>query len=229
MPMAPKLVMNLAVAAALSLSLAACSKTDDANKPTGVPAMANPPPAPAAAPPPAPERSPASPGGASAGGAGPSQGPAVNDEKPVDPNAKITGQVVLAPAMKKHVAPTDTIFIVARRVPDNPTARGSLVAVKRATAEKLPLEFELSAADMPFGGSFDGELQLTVRVNKSGDPMMRKKGDVYGMLPKVKVGAKNVKLPLDTLQKEDESLAQPGGSPHGAPPMGGGALPPGHP
>jgi hypothetical protein len=82
---------------------------------------------------------------------------------------------------------------------------------------------------MPFGGSFDGELQLTVRVNKSGDPMMRKKGDVFGVLPKVKVGARDVKLPLDQLQKEDESLAQPGANPHGAPPMGGGALPPGHP
>jgi cytochrome c-type biogenesis protein CcmH len=220
MPMAPKLVKNLVVAAALSFTCAvsACSKSDDANKPTGVPAMANPPPAPAA-PQPAPTPPPAPPPAA------PAEPPAA--EKPADPNAKITGQVVLAPAMKKHVAPTDTIFIVARRVPDNPTARGSLVAVKRATAEKLPMEFELSAADMPFGGSFDGELQLTVRVNKSGDPMMRKKGDVYGMLPKVKVGAKGVKLPLDTLQKEDESLAQPGGNPHGAPP--GGALPPGHP
>jgi hypothetical protein len=135
---------------------------------------------------------------------------------------------VLSPSMKKHVAATDTIFIVARRVPDNPAARGSLVAVKKVSAEKLPLEFELSAADMPFGGSFDGELQLTVRVNKSGDPMMRRKGDVYGMLPKVRVGAKNVRLPLDTLQTEDESLAQPGGNPHGGP-MGGGSLPPGHP
>jgi cytochrome c-type biogenesis protein CcmH len=216
--------LKLMVAATLVLSASACSKSDETSKPTGVPAMANPPAAPApAATPPVP--APAAPAQV------PPPAPAAA-EKPADPNAKITGKVVLAPAMKKHVSPTDTIFIVARRVPDNPTARGSLVAVKRATAEKLPMEFELSAADMPFGGSFDGELHLTVRVNKSGDPMMRRKGDVFGMLPKVKVGARDVKLPLDQLQKEDESLAQPGANPHGAPgggPPGGGALPPGHP
>jgi cytochrome c-type biogenesis protein CcmH len=189
--------------------------------------MANPPPAAPAAPPPAPAPTPppAAPP--------PAPAPAPAPEKPADPNAKITGQITITPAMKKNVAPTDTIFVVARRVPDNPAARGTLVAVKKLTAEKLPIAFELSAADMPFGGTFDGELQLTVRVNKSGDPMMRRKGDVYGMVPKVKVGAKNVKLPLDTLQKEDESLAQPGGNPHGGPMgggmQGGGALPPGHP
>ena len=48
----------------------------------------------------------------------------------------------------------------------------------------------------------------------------RRKGDVFGVLPKVHVGARGVKLPLDQLQKEDESLA-------GAQ-MGGG-MPAGHP
>jgi hypothetical protein len=208
----------------LALALVACNKSDDAAKPTGVPPMANPPPAAApAAPPPAPAPAPPPPAPA----------PAPEPAKPADPNAKITGKVLVTPAMKSHVAPTDTIFLVARRMPDNPSARGTLVAVKKLSAEKLPLEFELSAADMPFGGTFDGELQLTARVNKSGDPMMRRKGDVFGVLNKVKVGTKNVKLPLDTLQKEDESLAQPGGNPHGSMggggPMGGGSLPPGHP
>lgn len=216
---------RVVLASALALALGACNKSDNA-KPSGVPPMANPPPAAPAAPPPAPAPTPPP--------AVPP--PAPEPEKPVDPNAKITGQITITAAMKKNVAPTDVIFVVARRVPDNPAARGTLVAVKRLTAEKLPIPFELSAADMPFGGSFDGELELTVRVNKSGDPMMRRKGDVYGKLPKVKVGAKNVKLPLDTLQKEDESLAQPGGNPHGGPMQGGmpgmpggGALPPGHP
>jgi hypothetical protein len=212
------------VTAGIALALGACSKSDE-NKPTGVPPMANPPPAAApapAAPPPAPapepERSAAPPPEASAGAAGPSQGP----------GQKITGQVILTPAMKKNVAPTDTLYIVARRVPDNPAARGTLIAVKKLTASKFPMDFELTAADMPFQtGAFEGELQLTARVDKDGDPMTRLKGDVHGMLPKVKVGAKGVKLPLDTLQKEDESLAQPRANPHGGP-MGGG-LPPGHP
>jgi cytochrome c-type biogenesis protein CcmH len=189
---------------AVVLATLGCSKHDEAGKASGVPPLPNAPaapaaPAPAAAPPPAP--------------------PA---PKPVDPNAKITGQVVVAPSMRAHVAPTDTIYIVARRIPDNPTARGSLVAVKKVPATKFPLDFELSAADMPFqNGAFEGDLQLSVRDNKSGDPIVRRKGDVFGMLPKVRVGARDVKLPLEQLQKEDESLA--------AGPMTGGGLPPGHP
>jgi hypothetical protein len=92
-------------------------------------------------------------------------------------------------------------------------------------ATKFPLPFELSAADMPFqNGAFDGELTLTARIDQDGDPMSHQKGDVIGTLPKVQVGSKNVRLTLDQVQKEDESLV--GG------PMGGGRppmMPPGHP
>jgi cytochrome c-type biogenesis protein CcmH len=201
----------LALAAAV-LAAGACNKSNEAGVASGVPPLppgATPPAAPApAAPPPAPPP--------------PAPAPPPAAEKPADPNAKITGQVVVSAAMKAHVAPTDTLFVVARRIPDNPSVRGSLVAVKKLSAAKLPADFELTAADMPFqNGAFEGDLQLSVRDNKSGDPIMRRKGDVFGTLPKVHVGARGVKLPLDQLQKEDESLA-------GAQ-MGGGAMPPGHP
>lgn len=201
---------NTSIAVALAtatLAFAACSK-NDAGKASGVPPSASPPPAaPATAAPPA---------------TAPAAAP-VAAAPPADPNAKITGEVVVSLAMRAHVAPTDTIFVVARRIPDNPNARGSLVAVKKVSAAKFPLAFELTAADMPFqNGAFDGDLQLSVRDNKSGDPIMRRKGDVFGILPKVHVGARDVKLPLDQLQKEDESLA-------GAQQMMKGQLPPGHP
>jgi hypothetical protein len=200
--------------AALSSSFAACTKSQP-GAPSGVPPL---PTTPAAATPPSaaavPPRVAAVP---------PPAAPPPAAEKPADPNAKIAGQVVVPPAMREHVTSTDTIFIVARRIPDNPTARGSLVAVKKVSAAKFPLAFELSAADMPFqNGAFDGDLQLSVRDSKSGDPIMRRKGDVFGVLAKVHVGARGVKLPLDQLQKEDESLA-------GAQQMMQGQLPPGHP
>jgi cytochrome c-type biogenesis protein CcmH len=218
----PRAMNTSAVLALVALLGAGACNRNDSGKASGVPPLpsgaapaptpAAPPPTPTAAPPPPP--------------AAPSAA-----EKPADPNAKIAGQVVLAPAMKSHVAPTDTIFVVARRIPDNPAVRGSLVAVKKLSAEKFPIEFELSAADMPFqNGAFEGDLQLSVRDNKAGDPIMRRKGDVFGTLPKVHVGARNVKLPLDQLQKEDESLAgaqmgqMGGGMPPGHP-----AVPPGHP
>jgi len=112
--------------------------------------------------------------------------------------------------------------LVARRVSETPGVRGGLVAVKRFTASSFPIEFSLGAADMMFqNGVFEGDLTLAARIDKDGDPMTRKKGDVFGTVDRVKVGATGVEVKLDHLQKEDESLG-------GAPPMGGG-MPSGHP
>ncbi len=190
-----------------ALSLAAllgmgCKKSDDAGKPSGVPPLdpsaqpAAPAPAPVAAPAPAAAPPPAAPGGT------------------------ISGEIVVPTAMAKN-RPAGTLYLVARRPPDNPTARGTMIAVKKLPATTFPLAFTLSAADMPFqNGPFDGELQLTARIDQDGDPMSHQKGDIFGTLPKVTVGSQGVKLSLDQLQKETESLAG------GAPPAG---RPPGHP
>jgi hypothetical protein len=184
-----------------------CKKQDDSGKPSGVPpldpatqaaAPAAPAPAPAPASPPAPA---AAPGGT------------------------ITGEVVVPAAMASR-RPSGTLYLVARRPPDNPNARGTLIAVKKMPATTFPLAFELSAADMPFqNGPFDGDLQLTARIDQDGDPMSHQKGDIFGVLPKVPVGSHNVKISLDQLQKETESLAGGGMMPHGGPP----GMPAGHP
>lgn len=130
--------------------------------------------------------------------------------------------------MSKAIAktkPKGTLFLTARRISDNPNVRGSLVAVKKFPVDKFPIEFSMSAADMPFQGSaFDGELTLTARIDQDGDPLSRQKGDVHGTLPKVQVGSKDVRVTIDQVQKEAESLTSPGGPP----PMGG-RMPPGHP
>ena len=108
------------------------------------------------------------------------------------------------------VKPKGTLFLTARRISDNPNVRGSLVAVKKLPATTFPLEFSMSAADMPFqGGAFDGELTLTARIDQDGDPLSREKGDVHGTLPKVQVGSKDVRLTIDQVQKEAESLTGP--------------------
>jgi len=161
------------------------------------------------------------------------------------PGASITGSIVLSPAIAKAKPKGGTLYLVARRISDNPTARGTLIAVRKLPVTKFPLPFSLTAADMPFqNGPFDGELVLTARIDQDGDPMTHEKGDVFGTLPKVPVGAHGVKLALDQVQKETESLAggapgpmmggmgAPGGGaamPPGHPAMGGGELPPGHP
>ena len=159
------------------------------------------------------------------------------------PGASITGSIVLSPAIAKAKPKGGTLYLVARRISDNPTARGTLIAVRKLPVTKFPLPFSLTAADMPFqNGPFDGELVLTARIDQDGDPMTHEKGDVFGTLPKVPVGAHGVKLALDQVQKETESLAggapimggmgapgSAGAMPPGHPPMGGAALPPGHP
>ena len=130
---------------------------------------------------------------------------------------------MLAPERRGDVTPNDVVYLVARRISDNPSARGSLVAVKRFSASSFPIEFTLGAGDMMFkNGAFEGDLTLAARVDKDGDPMTRRKGDVFGTVDRVRVGSAGVEVKLDNLQKEDESLAG------GAPPMQGG-MPPGHP
>jgi hypothetical protein len=207
---------NRAFATLLLLAASACTrKADEAGKPSVVPPLD-----PAAAVPtmPMPATAPAAPTTAPAAAA------------PADPNATITGEMILPAAIAK-TKPSGTLYLVARRISDNPTARGTLIAVKKLPATSFPLPFSLSAADMPFQtGAFDGDLTLTARIDQDGDPMTHQKGDVFGTLPKVHVGSRDVKLALDQLQKETESLA--GGGPvmgGGAPTPGGAQMPPGHP
>ncbi|MES1157855.1 MAG: hypothetical protein ABUL67_02025 [Haliangium ochraceum] len=202
------IVLVLAVGA-----VSACQKRDEGSgKPAPIPPL-DPASAPAA-PPPAPPPAPAEP-------------PAAAPSAPAAAGGSITGKIVLAPSVAKG-KPQGTLYLVARRISDNPTARGTLIAVKKLPATSFPLPFSLTAADMPFqNGPFDGELTLTARIDQDGDPMSHQKGDVFGSLPKVQVGAHDVKLLLDQVQKETESLAGGGGPMMGQP--GGGALPPGHP
>lgn len=224
---------NRAFATLLLLAVAsACTKkADEAGKPSVVPPLD-----PAAAAPtmPVPATAPAAPTTAPAAAA------------PADPNATITGEMILTPAIAK-TKPSGTLYLVARRISDNPTARGTLIAVKKMPATSFPLPFSLSAADMPFQtGAFDGDLTLTARIDKDGDPMTHQKGDVFGTLPKVHVGSRDVKLALDRVQKETESLGGGGpmmgsggpgagpmmgsGGPGAGPMLGGGdRMPPGHP
>jgi cytochrome c-type biogenesis protein CcmH len=192
-----------AVLGTLTLALAfsaGCRKQDASPKAAGLSPSGTPPVAAPAAPP---QGAAATPAPAGAGG------------------ATLSGRITLAPARKADVTPSDVVYLVARRLPDSPGTRGSLVAVKRFTASSFPIEFTLSQADMMFkNGAFEGELTLSARVDKDGDPITRRKGDVFGTLDRVKVGAAGVEVAITELQKEDESLA-------GAPAAAG--LPPGHP
>ncbi len=105
----------------------------------------------------------------------------------------IAGTVELSTDLSTKVSPEDTVFIIARKA-----AAGPPLAVKKLPATAFPLSFVLSEKDVMVGGPFDGEVELTVRIDKDGDASTKLPGDLLGKTQApVKVGDKSVKVLLD--------------------------------
>lgn len=200
---------KLPVIAGLLLATLACSKnTPPSDKPAGIAPSANPAPAAPTPPPAAPT---------------PTPPPAEKvEEMGSVPDAKQTigGKIVLPAARKNDVKKGDTIFLIARRAGGMP---GPPLAVQRLQAGDFPMAFSLSSRDaMVQGIPFEGDVSITARVDKDGDAMTRRKGDVFGQIAKAKIGTQDLVLPLENLQTEDVTLGGMGGPrPQG--------MPPGHP
>lgn len=210
----------------VSFTAVACKTEPAGDKPAALP----PAPAELAAKPPEPPKAEAPPAAPAA--------EAVPEE--AKPEESITGTIVLPKARKKDVKKGDVMFLIARRA-GGPAGPGSMLAVQKMVVDEFPMPFAVSSRDamMP-GMKFEGEVNLSIRLDKDGDPMTRRKGDVFGEVLGVKVGSKDVALPLENLQAEDKVLGSPmqgapgGASPHGGmPPHGGapphGGMPAGHP
>ncbi|HEX5337890.1 MAG TPA: c-type cytochrome biogenesis protein CcmI [Gallionella sp.] len=118
-------------------------------------------------------------------------------EKPAaNPAAAITGKVSLSPSLAGKVAPTDTVFILAR------AAQGPKMplAVLRKQVKDLPMEFTLDDSmamrpQMKLSG-FD-QVVVVARVSKSGTPMAQP-GDLEGTAGTVKPGAKGLNIVIDS-------------------------------
>jgi cytochrome c-type biogenesis protein CcmH len=105
----------------------------------------------------------------------------------------LRGTVDVKPELKANLAATDTVYIIARK-----GAGGPPLAVKRVTDPKFPLSFELTEKDVMMGGPFDGDVELTVRVDKDGDAMTKNPGDLVGKGPAgTKVGQTSVNVLID--------------------------------
>ncbi len=126
-----------------------------------------------------------------------SSSPAADQAAPMAPAASIKGRVEIAPGLKARLVDTDVLFLFARAGQSGPP-----VAAMRATAGKLPLEFEL---DDSMAMSPDNTLAqhkqvvLVARVSKSGNPMAQS-GDLEGTLSNVTVGASGVKIVIDQVR-----------------------------
>src|ERR1035438_7411656 len=200
-------VAVLAVGVAASLLGPSCSRDSSADKPAPVPppAVNQGPPPPAAEPAPSNSQAPSvlplpsaattqalakAFGGQLPGGA--EAMPEVLDEKQT-----IGGTIVLPAAYRARVARGDVMFLAARR-DGGPPGPGSMLAVQKLSAEDFPMRFSISSRDAMIPGiPFEGKMSITVRVDKDGDAMTRRKGDLFGQADGVKVGSQKVVISLD--------------------------------
>ena len=113
-------------------------------------------------------------------------------------DTSIRGQVSLAPALAAQALPTDTVFIFARAVqgPRMP------LAVQRGKVSELPLTFKLDdtlAVSPDFKISGFTEVRIEARISRSGSATPSP-GDLIGVGPVVKPGARDLKLQIDQVR-----------------------------
>lgn len=112
--------------------------------------------------------------------------------------SQLSGKVSLSPALAGKVAPTDTVYVMARAGDE---VNVPPLVVLRKQIKDLPLQFTLddSMAMQPqlkLSG-FD-RVVVVARVSKSGTPKAQP-GDLQGMTGKVKSSAKGLNIVIDSV------------------------------
>ncbi|TAN71633.1 MAG: c-type cytochrome biogenesis protein CcmI [Gallionella sp.] len=118
--------------------------------------------------------------------------------KPGAAGSQLSGKVSLSPALAGKVAPTDTVFIMARAAEG--TNMPPLAALRKQVKD-LPLQFTLDdsmamQSQLKLSG-FD-QVVVVARVSKSGTPKAQP-GDLQGVTGAVKSGAKDVNVVIDSV------------------------------
>jgi cytochrome c-type biogenesis protein CcmH len=111
--------------------------------------------------------------------------------------AKITGRITIDPKLKANLDPNAALFIIARPASG---AAGPPLAVKKIDRATFPLDYTLGQENvMMQGTTLTGKINITVRVDKDGNPTTRGAGDLTGDYKKnpVEVGTKNVDIVID--------------------------------
>jgi cytochrome c-type biogenesis protein CcmH len=108
----------------------------------------------------------------------------------------VTGTIAVAPSLAGRVGTSDVLFLVARSA-----STRQVLAVRKEEAARFPFAFEISGMDaMVEGTSFEGPLDITARISKSGDAIPAK-GDIEGFARGVATGAKGVSITLDSVRQ----------------------------
>ncbi len=116
----------------------------------------------------------------------------------IDQTLTLSGKVLMSPGLKGLVGPSDVVFIYAKAI-NGPRLP---LAIIKATAGQLPMSFILSdeqSMSPQFKLSQFKEVSLTARVSKSGNAIPEK-GDLIGVIPKLKLGEKNIQLIIQDVQ-----------------------------
>jgi cytochrome c-type biogenesis protein CcmH len=114
-------------------------------------------------------------------------------------SAEISGKITVDPKLKANLNPNAALFIIARPAG---VAGGPPLAVKKIDKPAFPLSYSLSQESvMMQGTAFTGKINLTVRLDKDGNPTTRGAGDMTGEYKKnpVEVGTKNVDVVIDQM------------------------------
>ena len=117
---------------------------------------------------------------------------------PLAAKQTVSGKISLDPKVKGMESKA-TLFIIAR--PDG-MGGGPPLAVKKIDQPVFPLSYVIGAENVMMQGTpFTGKINLTVRLDKDGNPTTRTPGDLIGNYREpVEVGSKNVDIVIDQAQ-----------------------------
>jgi len=116
-------------------------------------------------------------------------------------SAQISGKITIDPKLKASVDPNASLFIIARSAG---AAAGPPLAVKKIDKPTFPLNYSLGQENVMMQGTpFTGKINITVRLDKEGDPTTRGAGDMTGDYKKnpVNVGTKNADIVIDQMMQ----------------------------
>lgn len=116
---------------------------------------------------------------------------------PTSTNQQIAGRISLDPKLKANVASQAVLFVIAR---SSAATQGPPLAVKKIDHPVFPLSYSLGPENVMMQGvPFTGNIIITARLDKDGNPTTRQSGDLTGDYKKnpAAVGSKNIDIVLD--------------------------------
>jgi cytochrome c-type biogenesis protein CcmH len=117
-----------------------------------------------------------------------------------DTGAHISGKIMIDPKLKGSIDSQAALFIIAR----GPGGQGGPpLAVKKIDHPAFPVSYSLGPENVMMQGTpFQGQVSITVRLDKDGNPITRQPGDLTGEYKNpVKVGSTNIDIVLDQVAK----------------------------